>query len=137
MGCEKRESAHTDKILIQLGKRRPEVKGIPKGDIILFLAKISDEKGYCVIYGPSKTCLSDNWNFTKLLDAKVVVGHSGQPIEPFKVKQGHIYSDGGGLVEWDESQKPTTKNEVRFRPKGNANKSTYKGRAVEKVYVVR
>ena len=107
----------------------PKVEGLPAGVEILFLAKIDESLGFCVIFGPSETCLpKEPRNFSELWDAKLAIGKEGDDMQIHNVTHGHKYLQGGGFVETKYG------GQVFFRIKGNDKPSTYEGRKIEIVY---
>jgi len=117
---------------IVIKENRPVVSGVPKGNEILFFAKI-DELGYCVIYGPPGTCLPTEGN-AELWGANVAFITDSEEIEVCQVKHGHKYSQGGGFVEFDVKTSPERK-QIFFRKLDNTKKSTYEGNPIDEVYV--
>ena len=117
------------------------IEGLPRGNIILFFAKVDMDFGYplgyidyCVVFGPEDKCLPTEDNPIKeLWNAKVGLGLKNQEMKIYEVKHGHKYYQGGGFVETKEGL-----YQVFFRLKDNEKPSTMEGRPIikENVFIV-
>ena len=120
---------------IQIEENRPMVKGLPESNEILFFAKINNECGFGVIFGPPETCLPTDGN-VELWDAHVAFGQLNSEMKIYKVKHGHKYSKGGGFVEFGGTG-PMDRKQIFFRPLGHEKKSSYEGAQIEEPYIAR
>ena len=115
---------------ISIKNNKPEVEDLPEGVKILFLGKINQFKGLCMIYGPPETCLPQGPNDPfELWDAKLAIGKDGEDMQVHDVKHGHKYHQGGGFVETEHG------GQVFFRLKNDDRSSNYEGGEFETVYI--
>lgn len=120
---------------IEIEENGPVVKGLPPGNEILFFAKINEERGYGVIFGPPETCLPTEGN-VELWDARVALGELGAELEIYRVKHGHKYSKGGGFVEFGGTEQMHCE-QIFFRLPGHEKKCSYEGGPIEELYIAR
>lgn len=124
----------------ELADYQPTIQGIPKGEIVLFFAKLygqfvdgrSCNGEYCVIYGP-ETCLPHKYPMSELWDAKIALGKAGLPLAILQVRHGHKYQEGGGFVEF-ENQPSFKQDQIFFRTLNDIKESTFNGKGIKDVY---
>ncbi|MBU4512180.1 hypothetical protein KKD19_02985 [Patescibacteria group bacterium] len=112
----------------------PEIVGLPKGDELLFFAKIDDLRGYCIISYPKKERLLEDVVGSELWDATVAFGHEDEEMQIYEVSHGHRYSKkfGGGMMI-------TKIGKIIFHSGYGADKeqpSTFEGVEIQNVFFV-
>jgi hypothetical protein len=133
-----------EKVQIEEHEGRPTISGLPEEAVVMFLARLHGwfnngdrcDGEYGVIYGP-KTCLPDQNLTSELWSAKVAIGKSGHPLKIWRVRHGHLYQSGGGLVEFGkENYTIANCDQIFFRRLDNPQKSTFNGEEIQEVYSV-
>ena len=112
----------------------PEIVGLPRGDELLFFAKIDDLRGYCIISYPKKERLCEYSVGSDLWDATVAFGHEDEEMQIYKVFHGHRYAKkfGGGMMI-------TKVGKIIFHSAYGADKeqpSTFEGVEIQNVFFV-
>ncbi|MBU4216698.1 hypothetical protein L6270_00930 [Candidatus Parcubacteria bacterium] len=102
-----------------------KVKGLNPNEKFIFFAKVDDQIGYCVIFGPKKRSNSGR-KFYELFDFQVAFGQLNKKMLIVPVKHGHKYKDGGGMVE-------TEFGNIAFRLNVRGEPSLFEGVEVEEL----
>lgn len=91
---------------MNLQLRSTSIVGMPKGNILLFLAKavMGIEPCFCAVFGKIKTNPPNTEGHTELSEANIAIfDESGSCSSLYPVRHGHKYPFGGGMAEIDES----------------------------------
>ncbi|MFA4890269.1 MAG: hypothetical protein WC587_01380 [Candidatus Paceibacterota bacterium] len=106
------------------------VQGVSDEHTLLFFAKISEDIGYCVVFGSPEKCLpTEGANFSELYDAKVAIGMLNAEMKVIDVTHGHKYASGGGFVETKQD------GQIFFRLHREDLPCTYEGMPIKEVYL--